>query len=131
MTSTAKTGHTGLLFFAAVLTVAAFVRPAEARTWTCHATITLTGSNFSYSVSPWRMSGGGDRENHCLRDLKTNWLDNGAIWQQLRVPRQEQKQYCHSGAQFLAVYGFDRRRKAWSYTSRPLYPACTNDQFNH
>jgi hypothetical protein len=101
-----------------------FAPSVEARTWTCHGTIALQGSGYSYAVPSWTMSGSAtvDRENRCRAALKSNWLDNGAIWKHLGIPPAQQDGYCRSGGNFRVDYGFDRRRKDWNFTqlSKPL-----------
>lgn len=97
----------------------ATMKPSPAvMNWTCDGTIALTGSSYSYSLPPWSKSGpiGTDRENKCKQDIQNNWLNNGAIWQKLGIPAAQQNAYCQSGGTFRIDYGFDTRKKDWSFT---------------
>jgi len=98
----------------------ASVKPAQARTWTCNGTIALTGTSYSYALTPWQMSGpvpgsGADREKRCKERIQSDWL-NGAIWAKLGIPAAAQNSYCQSGGTFRVDYGFDKRPKDWNFT---------------
>jgi len=92
-------------------------RPAPAISWTCHGTVALTGSNYSYALPTWTMSGPPftDRQKKCKERIQADWLNNGAIWQKLGVPAAEQNAYCLSGGTLRVDYGFDNRAKEWNF----------------
>jgi hypothetical protein len=97
----------------------ATLRAPPFRNWTCHATIALTGSSYSYTPPAWQMSGpligtGSDREKRCREVVEQDWIDNGKIWQFLGIPASQQNAYCQSGGTFRADYGFDERPKSWN-----------------
>lgn len=96
----------------------ASVTPAAAESWTCDGTVALTGSSYSYALPTWNMSGGlgVDREKKCKERIQADWLNNGAIWQKLGIPAAQQDSYCKSGGTFRVDYGFDKRKKDWSFT---------------
>lgn len=105
-------------YFGAVTTAFA------ARSWTCSGTIALTGSNYSYALPPWSKSGPAiDREKKCRDDIENNWLKNGEIWARLGIPEAQQSAYCQSGGMFRVDYGFDKRKKDWSFT-KSSSPKC-------
>jgi len=95
-----------------------------ARSWTCSATIALTGSNYSYALPPWSKSlATTDREKKCREDIENHWLINGAIWARLGIPEAQQSAYCQSGGTFRVDYGFDKRKKDWNFT-KSSSPKC-------
>jgi hypothetical protein len=108
----------GFAVFVAVLCLFASVKPAQARTWTCDGTIALTGTSYSYALPTWTMSGGllADREKACKARIQGDYLNNGAIWQKLGIPAADQNAFCQAGGTFRVDYGFDARKKDWSFT---------------
>ncbi|HEX6899109.1 MAG TPA: hypothetical protein VF789_05320 [Thermoanaerobaculia bacterium] len=101
---------------------------ARAATWTCHATIFLSGTNQQYTPSPWKMSAPGisipDREKRCRQHIESNFL-TGSIWSHFTLTPAEQDRICKSGnATFRIEYGFDRRTKSWQFTKVLPSPPC-------
>ena len=97
----------------------ATMKPSPAvMSWTCNGTVALTGTNYSYALPPWTMSGPllTDREKKCKQYIIDNWLNNCAIWTKLGIPAAEQNSYCQSGGTFRVDYGFDKRPKDWNFT---------------
>lgn len=110
--------------FAVLVVVLGFhfvtLESAVARSWTCGGTIALTGTNYSFALPGWEMSGkvpgpGVDREKRCKEYIEANWLRNGAIWAKLGIPVEQQNQYCQSGGTFRIDYGHSGRNKDWSF----------------
>lgn len=142
MRLTSLIGAAALLLAAAVLTTILSPGPGRAqppaaagigvtRTWTCHGTIALQGSNKSYALPSWQMSGkvpgpGADREKRCREHIEANWLNNGKIWTVLGLNAAEKNQICQGGPRsFRTDYGFDERKKDWNLTSAVAKPSCS------
>lgn len=105
---------------------------ADAREWTCSATIFATGTNQQYTPSPWRMETGGkyvpgfpgDRERAC-RNYIDNVFLNVSLWKHLTLTPEEQDRICKRGRGVLRIeYGFDRRPKSWEFTKTIAAPPC-------
>jgi hypothetical protein len=96
------------------------------RTWTCHATVFLTGSTYAYTFPSWRISGGmfEDRQKSCLKYIKEQLLDS-SIWNYFPLTLAEENSYCQSGeGQFRIDYGFDKRPKNWTHKQNLATPRC-------
>ena len=118
--------------FVACFVVLLWATPAEARQWTCHATIALNNSSFSYTVPSWSMSGGPavDREKKCLEAIKNNWIPTRQLWLNLGVPQKDQKSLCDTGGTFRVTYGFDARKKGWTFGPSAVHkPTCQGNHF--
>lgn len=103
---------------------------AFARSWTCDATISLTGGTHQYTPPTWRMKTGdpdtvwGDREKSCKRYIENKIL-TGSIWSLLNLTPAEQDTVCKKGrGEFRVDYGFDKRPKSWDFTSTLPAPPC-------
>lgn len=98
------------------------------RSWTCHATIFLSGTNHQYTLNSWTMSrGGADRQKACQNHIYANLLrpGNPAIWKHFDLSAEEQNRICRAGkGTFRVVYGFDERDKAWNFEQQHLAPPC-------
>ena len=112
----------------------AFSNPAQAvtRNFTCHAFIGLTGTvQKIFTPTPWASSCNGigcDREAKCKDDIKSKWLNNGAVWALLNLNAAEQNSICKSkGGMFRVEYGFDERQKSWNFTQQVGKSGCKCD----
>ena len=122
----------GVVAFVASFAVLICATPAEARQWTCHATIYLNNSSFSYTVPSWAQNGGPavDREKRCLETIKSEWIPAQKLWLGLGVPQKDQKSLCDTGGTFRVGYGFDERKKGWTFGPSSLQkPICQGNHF--
>ncbi len=109
------------------LTLLLFGTTADARTWTCNATIALTDSSSRYTLPPWTMSRNFNVniEKECRSSIKTNWLNNRKIWTFMKLNPTDQNAICKSGnGVFRVDYGFDGRKKDWNFTQAISAPPC-------
>ncbi len=106
---------------------------AITRNFTCHAFIGLTGTvQKIYTPTPWASSCNGalcDRESKCKEEIKSKWLNNGAVWALLGLNAAEQNTICKSGGgQFRVEYGFDApnfdRKKGWNFVQQVSKTGC-------
>ena len=113
-----------LIFIALVLLT--FSSLSHARSWTCHATINLEGSNYKYTVPGWNMSGNAfvDREKKCKNSIQSNWLNNGKIWKKLGMNAANQNKFCKRKGTFRVDYGFNKRKKSWDFRKTLSSPSC-------
>lgn len=100
---------------------------AEAKSWTCNATVSLQGfvGVASYTIPDWSMSSSAwfpDREQKCKNYLTSNWIDNGTILKYFALSDEQQNQICKDGVTVRVDYGFDARKKEWNFTRRPNTP---------
>ena len=108
------------------LVLLTFSSLSHARSWTCNASISLSGSSATYTLIPWNMSGSfKDREKMCKNHIISNWLNNKKIWKKLNLTKSDQNNFCklHKGT-FRVDYGFDRRKKSWVFSKKLSTPPC-------
>jgi len=100
---------------------------ASARSWTCHATIFMEGTSKQWTPKSWRQSGGifVDREKRCRQHIEKYFVNRNIFKKSpFYTPNKLiQKKYCKVGANFRVTYGFDRRKKAWTFRKH-LKPIC-------
>lgn len=104
--------------------------PAQARIWTCEATIFLVGTSHQYTPPNWTMKTGdsdtvwGDREKSCKTYIERRILKSD-LWARFKLSASEMDRICKdSRGEFRVTYGFDKRPKAWSFTTALPAPAC-------
>jgi hypothetical protein len=96
--------------------VVSFALPAEARSWTCQGSITA-GTKI-VEIPAFGLSGSlaVDRQAKCKAEIKTRFLNNGAIYGLMNFTAAEATPLCGVGQKFFVVYGFDKRAKAWDFS---------------